>query len=101
MKNSRYTRRGQGLAALALVSIAPVALADSLTWSATDGAWENGANWSGAAVPGADDFVAIDYTGSVTSSATGNIAGSVEPQRAGHRRGQTHGGRHARQFSAR
>jgi hypothetical protein len=77
MKNSRYTRRGQGLAALALVSIAPMALADSLTWSAADGAWENGANWSGATVPGADDFVAIDYTGSVTSSATGNIAEEV------------------------
>lgn len=74
MKNPSITRCGQGLAALALVSSAPFALADNLTWVAGDGAWENAANWSGGALPGIDDFVAISHTGSVTSSATANVA---------------------------
>lgn len=74
MNKPSITRRGQGLVALALVSSAPFALADNLTWVAGDGAWENAANWSGAALPGVDDFVDISHLGNVTSSASANLA---------------------------
>ncbi|MEQ8230567.1 MAG: hypothetical protein RKL32_02550 [Gammaproteobacteria bacterium] len=43
-------------------------------WIGEDGAWEDAANWSGAAVPTASDFVTINHTGAVSSSAAGNVA---------------------------
>jgi len=74
MKNSRLTRTGQGLAALVMVSGAPAVLAANLSWTAGDGAWENAANWSGGALPTADDFVDITHPGNITSNATANLA---------------------------
>ena len=74
MKYSNLNRTGRGLAALALIAGAPAVLADNLSWTAGDGAWENTANWSGGALPTAADFVDITHTGAVTSTATGNVA---------------------------
>ena len=74
MKIFNFARAGHGLVALALASGAPLAVADPVTWVAGDGAWENAANWSGAALPGATDFVTINHLGAVSSSANNNVA---------------------------
>lgn len=67
-------RVGYGLAALAMLASAPAVVADPVTWVAGDGAWENVANWSSVALPGAADFVTIDHLGAVNSSAANNVA---------------------------
>ena len=74
MKNSRLKRTARPLVAMALVSGAPLVFAANLSWTAGDGAWENAANWSGGALPTADDFVDITHPGAITSSATANLA---------------------------
>ncbi len=67
-------RRGYSLATLTLALAGQAAVADPVSWVAGNGAWETAANWSTGLLPTTDDFVDIQYTGSVTSSAADNFA---------------------------
>ena len=70
-------RLGYSLATLTLALAGQTALADPVSWVAADGAWETAANWSTGLLPTSGDFVDIQHTGSVTSSAADNVAKEV------------------------
>ena len=74
MNSSKAMRVGYSLAVVTMLLAGQVVLADPLSWVAGDGAWEHATNWSGGALPTAGDFVDIQHTGSVTSSAADNLA---------------------------
>ena len=74
MNSSNAMRVGYSLAVVTMLLAGQVVLADPLSWVAGDGAWEHATNWSGGALPTAGDFVDIQHTGSVTSSAADNLA---------------------------
>ena len=77
MKNPNLKRARRGLAACALIAGTPAVLADNVSWTAGDGAWESPANWSGGAVPTAADFVDISHSGAVSATAIDNVAREI------------------------
>ena len=74
--NAKGTKRGCVGMAVALLCLAATqgAFADVLSWTAGDGAWENGGNWSSGTAPSATDFADIQHTGAISSTAANNVA---------------------------